>query len=106
MPDVNCSVQSCAHNKNGSCYATAMNITGNSATNSVGTCCGSYLDNVSYSNIANLVSDNRPVNYVLCSAENCKFNYNGGCSRDQIDVTRNSTMNFDTDTECADFELN
>lgn len=104
MPNVVCSVDSCCHNKTGVCFSTSLCISGRGATDSVGTNCGSYLNASSYSNIANLVSDSRPADYITCSADNCVHNYNGNCQADSINVTTNSTLNYSTDTECASFQ--
>lgn len=104
MPNVSCGIASCAHNKSGICYATSLNISGANATNATETTCASYMNGASYSNIANLVSDSRPVNYVSCSAINCKYNYNGSCSNNSINVMNNSINNVYSETECASFE--
>lgn len=104
MPNVNCSITSCAHNKSGACYSTSLNISGANATSSTGTACVSYLNGQAYSNTANMVSDSKPVNYISCSAVTCKYNYNGSCSNNAINVINNSTMNMYSDTECASFE--
>lgn len=104
MSNVSCGISSCAHNKSGTCYSTSLNISGANATNSTETTCVSYLNGESYSNIANVVSDSKPVNYISCSAVNCKYNYNGSCSSNAINVVNNRTTNAYSDTQCASFE--
>ena len=104
MPNVSCNIADCAHNKSGICYATSLNISGPNATNATETTCASYMNGASYSNIANMVSDSKPVNYVSCSAINCKYNYNGSCSNNAINVFTNSSGSIYSNTECASFE--
>lgn len=104
MPNVSCNISSCAHNKYGICYATSLNISGINATNQTETTCASYLHGETYSNIANMVSDSRPVNFVSCNAINCKYNYKGSCSNDSINVINSIGNNMYSSTECASFE--
>lgn len=51
MARIGCNVLNCSHNDAGVCYANRISITGKKAHTSNHTCCSSFLDQSTYSNL-------------------------------------------------------
>ena len=51
MARIGCNVLNCSHNDSGVCYANRISITGKKAHTSNHTCCSSFLDQSTYSNL-------------------------------------------------------
>lgn len=44
MPAINCNINNCAHNTNGTCYANKISVNGKKARTSNNTCCSSFVN--------------------------------------------------------------
>ena len=104
MSYISCSVSSCANNKSGTCYAAGLNIGGKGATSECDTCCGSYLNSAVYSNLANFTSLRGAADKILCSANTCKYNSDGACNLDSIEIGSSTDAKNYTETESLSFE--
>lgn len=106
MSNIQCGVQTCAHNKSGGCFAATLNIGGIGAINATQTCCGSYLNNQVYGNLVGYGTLKSQPLSIGCSAGNCKHNDGGTCVRPGGISVNNSTAIscVNTDTECDSFE--
>ena len=103
MAEVRCSVASCSYNKEGGCYAHEIKVAGTGAAQEDMTCCGSFLSQQHYSNIAGNSSDRKRNDKVACSATNCKYNSNYVCSKDEIQIGGSKDATIYTETECQSF---
>ena len=73
MPDLRCTVQTCAHNKNFYCDLDGIVVGGNSAKRAEETCCDSFEERKgdSYSNVTGEAS---PKCKIDCKATDCMYN--------------------------------
>ena len=62
MPAINCNINNCAHNTNGTCYANKISVNGKKARTSNNTCCSSFVNESGYSNLTNSTLDSNPCN--------------------------------------------
>ncbi len=105
MTCVKCSVNNCSYNKDGGCYVEKIQVGGKSSTEEDCTCCGTFLNQEHYSNLAEYTSSRSEAEEVGCNVETCKHNGNCQCTLDEIEVCGcNHTGNY-TETKCASFEL-
>ena len=100
MPDLRCTVQTCAHNKNFYCDLDGIVVGGNSAKRAEETCCDSFEERKgdSYSNVTGEAS---PKSDVDCKATDCM--YNEECHAGKISVEGSSACQCGQ-TECATFK--
>ena len=97
MPDLRCTVQTCAHNKNFYCDLDGIVVGGNSAKRAEETCCDSFEERKgdSYSNVTGEAS---PKCKIDCKAtEQCQ------CHAGKISVEGSSACRCGQ-TECATFK--
>lgn len=104
MSNIQCSVMDCAHNRSGGCYAATLNIGGKSAVTSSQTCCGSYLNNRVYGNLADFGASGVQPKIIGCNASKCKHNSSGVCSLNGIVVTNCTVDSIHGETQCDSFE--
>ncbi|MBP2652006.1 MAG: hypothetical protein H6Q74_2831 [Firmicutes bacterium] len=104
MAEINCDVGNCSHNQSGMCYANCVDIVGGSAEKSGDTCCSSFLNHLTYSELTNNTSGSGTAKYLNCSANTCVYNDNNLCSLDSIKVNGNQ-VEYYTQTDCASFKL-
>lgn len=104
MPELKCTVQTCAHNQDFLCELDAIKVGGNSAKNSEETCCDSFEERRegSYSNTMGekKASDTSSID---CEAQECQYNYSCKCHAGKISVEGSSACDCDG-TECATFK--
>lgn len=103
MARVNCGVSSCSYNERGICYANTVNIGGKGASYRDSTCCGSFLNQQHYSNIADYARYRGSAEKITCQVDSCTYNAHQECQLSDINVggIRNATMY--TETLCQSF---
>lgn len=104
MTKVNCSVENCSYNNDRCCYAQRVAIGGQGATNERLTCCGTFLNEGHYSNLAEHTEYKSPCEEVSCTVATCKHNENNACNLKDIDVTGEEPATLYVDTDCSSFE--
>lgn len=102
MPELKCTVQTCAHNCQMLCELDAITVGGDTAKNAEETCCDSFVQRGegSMSNVTNSASDRSEID---CKACDCKYNDNCKCEAGAISVEGSTAKRADG-TECATFE--
>lgn len=104
MAKINCTVTNCSHNDENICYSNFINVGGKSARKDSDTCCGSFLDAVHYSHLANNAnSKGNPCTAIACNVGTCNYNSNNLCNADSIEVSGEGA-NLYTETECDTFK--
>ena len=104
MNKINCEVTNCSHNNSGTCYSNRVNIGGKSANEDCDTCCGSFLDQILYSDLTNNTNSEGQCDCLVCKVESCQYNSNSLCSLDSINVSGQNVKLY-SETNCASFEL-
>ena len=86
---VTCKSTNCVHNNNCECMAGVITVKGLHATTASKTTCSTFVIEGGYS-FDNLSSyhDNEKTKTETsrCSASNCKYNENGGCHADEVQI--------------------
>lgn len=103
MQKITCDVTNCSHNNSGDCYAERVNIGGEGVLVEEETCCGSFLDSRTYSNLTNCSACSKTAIDLVCKAAECAHNQNQHCTLDSIQVS-GGPANIYTETFCASFE--
>lgn len=103
MERISCSVEKCSHNKDSVCYANRVNIGGRSVYSNTETCCGSFLNNLLYSDLTNNVNGGGSCDTIVCFVETCKHNCNTLCELNNIEVGGMSAEVYQ-ETICNSFE--
>ena len=80
MARIGCNVLNCSHNDSGVCYANRISITGKKAHTSNHTCCSSFLDQSTYSNLTSNTCTNGSCDYIGCNVKTCAYNAGNVCS--------------------------
>ena len=101
MPELKCTVQTCAHNQQMLCDLESIVVGGDQAKSSFETCCDSFVERKGdqYSNSTKSASD---CSCVDCKATDCIYNDNCKCEAGRISVEGSCASNADG-TECATF---
>ena len=86
--NLNCLDYNCAFNKSSHCYASHIKIEGFDATITPETYCDTFRDKSSF-HLSNYRGETSLTNTqnISCSATNCKYNINGGCSASHVEIT-------------------
>lgn len=105
MPSICCNVESCSYNKNRECNAHVIQIGGKGAKECEQTCCGTYLNCASYSNLAEYTQNRETVETILCRVDTCKYYGNDRCMLDRIQVGSSEKVDVYTETVCQSFEV-
>lgn len=104
MPELKCTVQTCAHNQNYLCDLESIKVGGDNAKNPQETCCDSFVERKegSYMNSmsANTASDQACVD---CKATKCMYNQECSCQAGVISVEGGNASDA-CGTECATFQ--
>ena len=104
MPKINCSVESCSYNQEHECHAHVIQVGGKGAQDYKQTCCGTYLNCASYSNLAQYTSNRGEVEEILCRVDTCAYYGNDHCTLQGINVGCSECVDVYTETECQSFE--
>lgn len=104
MSKINCSVTSCSHNNENTCFANVINVGGKSAKKDSDTCCASFLDSRVYSDLTNNIKEKgNECDAITCNVGTCTYNSNNLCNADSIDV-RGKNVNLYSETDCTTFK--
>ena len=87
MPAINCNINNCAHNTNGTCYANKISVNGKKARTSNNTCCSSFVNESGYSNLTNSTLDSNPCNSLNCTVKTCVNNAGNICALRDVSIT-------------------
>lgn len=104
MTSVRCGVKSCSYNNSGDCCVGKINVGGQGATNQQSTCCGSFLNQDNYSNIAEHSCERGCTCEVGCNVDTCKHNDDCHCCKNEIEVGGQREADYYTQTQCSSFE--
>lgn len=104
MGRINCGARSCSYNKNSACYIGTINVGGKTAENSNNTCCGSYLNEMTYSNLADYTSMRGETENINCCVGTCQHNDGGTCSLKEVEIGGSKNTIYYTETNCQSFE--
>lgn len=104
MHRINCSVESCSYNGNKICCANIVNIGGKGAQITEATCCGTYLNKLGYSNLAQYTEDRGYTEAVLCRVSSCAYHKDEHCTLKEIEVGSLQDVEIYTQTDCLSFE--
>lgn len=100
MTQLSCCADSCENFKNGYCCLSSIEVSGEGAQNSAGTCCNSFVEQSgSFTNETKLQC---PYSDIKCNAENCLHNSAGYCDADYIDIAGHAASQSE-DTVCSTF---
>lgn len=83
---LNCSETNCSHNFNSKCKAGAINISGQSAFESTGTTCTTFVDESRSSFVNSIDALETDVCNIKCEACNCIHNENKGCHANNVQI--------------------
>jgi len=104
MPTISCEVKKCCYNTEGGCKLENVRVDGDSAVVSDETLCDSFTENkeeaTNNCSCEECACDKADVE---CSAENCRYNSDGCCEADKIEIGH-STADCCSDTQCETFE--
>lgn len=103
MPELRCTVQTCAHNKNFYCGLDKIQVGGDSAKSAGETCCDSFVERKdgSYSNVS---GENASLNSsISCQATGCMYNSASQCGAGKISIEGGNACCCGQ-TECATFK--
>lgn len=110
MPELKCTVQTCAHNKQFLCDLEKIQVGGSNAKAALETCCdsfqerksGEYSNSVSqsYGDVSGTASDRSAVD---CKAKECMYNSDCECHAGKISVEGSNACQCQG-TECATFK--
>ena len=84
-----CKATNCVHNKNCDCMAGVINVKGIHAKNPSETTCNTFVVEGGYSfdNLSSMHDSEKAVpEAIKCSAGNCKYNEDGKCYADNVEI--------------------
>ena len=104
MTAINCNINNCAHNTNGTCYANKISVNGKKARTSNNTCCSSFVNESGYSNLTNSTLDSNPCNSLNCTVKTCVNNAGNICALRDVSITSHAdNANLLSETYCGSF---
>ena len=104
MPAINCNINNCAHNTNGTCYANKISVNGKKARTSNNTCCSSFVNESGYANLTNSTLDSNPCNSLNCTVKTCVNNAGNICALRDVSITSHAdNANLLSETYCGSF---
>ena len=105
MPELKCTVQTCAHNHQYLCDLDKIQVGGDSAKNARETSCDSFEERKegSYSNVMDSVKAVSDCSDVDCKAKECMYNDDCKCHAGKISVEGSDACHC-SGTECATFQ--
>lgn len=85
--NLHCMATNCSFNNSGSCYASHIKVEGFDASVTPETYCDTFKNNTAF-NLSNYSGDISLTNTqnISCSANNCTYNFNGGCNASHVDI--------------------
>lgn len=103
MPELRCTVQTCAHNQNYYCDLDKIEVGGSSAKNAEETCCGSFKERKDGNSYSNSMKEASPTSAIDCKATDCVYNEKCHCHAGKISVEGGDACQCEQ-TECATFK--
>ncbi len=104
MPRIDCSVGNCSYNKEQVCHASIVNIGGKGSKTTEGTCCGTFLNKLGYSDLAQYTEARGDTDAILCKVDTCVYNKKEHCSLNEIEVGSLKEVEVYTETDCLSYE--
>lgn len=104
MPRINCSVENCSYNQQECCCASIVNIGGKGAKQSCDTCCGTFLNRLGYSNLAQYTENRGGIDAILCRVDTCVYHESEHCTLNEIQVGSKEEVDIYTETDCLSFQ--
>lgn len=104
MPRISCSVENCSYNQAQCCCANIVNIGGKGAQDNCDTCCGSFLNNLGYSNLAQYTNNRGGLDAILCRVDTCAYHADEHCTLNEIEVGSSEEVDIYTETDCRSFK--
>lgn len=104
MPKINCSVDTCSYNQDHYCCASVVNIGGKGSTTTEATCCGSFLNRLGYSNLAQYTDRRGDLDAILCKVDTCAYHRDEHCTLNEIEVGSLTEAQIYTETDCLSYE--
>lgn len=104
MACVKCNVENCSYNENCSCHAPSIQVGGKGACQCGETCCGTYMNQSAYSNIAQFTNNRSDVQNIMCRVDTCVHYDNEHCTLNTIQVGSSEPVDTYSETECDSFE--
>lgn len=104
MTKVKCSVSNCSYNKDHVCYAERVAIGGQAAVEDESTCCGTFLNEEAYSNLAEHTGYKSVCDAVTCTVATCAHHKNHQCMLDSIQVEGSNQTAVYIETCCSSFK--
>lgn len=103
MTKIACGVCECSHNKSGECYANFVSIVGETAQMDCDTCCSSFMDRVTYTELTDNVISGSSCDTLECKVKTCKHNDAFTCNLDHIKVNGDNVKEY-SETNCLSFQ--
>lgn len=104
MARINCSVDTCSYNQEKNCCASIVNIGGKGSIITESTCCGTFLNKLGYSNLAQYTDARGEIDAILCRVETCAYHKEEHCTLNEIEVGSLKEVEVYTETDCLSFE--
>ena len=105
MPKIHCGVDTCSYNQNKVCCASIINVGGKGSVNNQATCCGSFLNRLGYSNLAQYTENRGDTDAILCKVDTCVHYCENHCSLNEIEMNAsNGQAEIYTETDCMSFQ--
>lgn len=104
MPRINCSVENCSYNQDQSCCASIVNVGGKGSQDNCGTCCGTFLNRLGYSNLAQYTDNRGDIDAILCRVDTCTYHAKEHCTLNEIQVGSEKEATVYTETDCLSFK--
>ena len=101
MANLECGVDSCAHNREECCCRGEINVKGCGAHSMCDTCCGSYLRRNGENAQNATVYPNQTIG-ISCEAENCIYNTDTKCTAKNVGIAGYGARDKE-ETECSTF---
>ena len=101
MTDIYCSVTKCAHNKEHCCCLENVKVGGENANSTEGTRCDSFIKEHATMSLGESICH---CTLIDCEAENCRYNCEGECCAESIDICGEKSCNCG-ETCCTTFKL-
>ncbi len=102
MPELKCTVETCAHNKQCCCELNRISVDGKKAMASRDTCCNSFKDQSTSNQTSSQKSASLNAD-IACQATNCTYNTECVCHCTDVEVQGSNACSC-MDTQCGSFK--
>ncbi len=104
MTKIMCDATKCAYNQGTTCHAKQILITEQGISHYEATCCGAYLNEQNYANLAQYTTQQYPLEKVECKVGNCIHYCDECCTLNKIHVGELGEGTLYIETYCKSFE--